>query len=80
MTCCSFDASTKIHYYVHPSDLHLIRFARFGLPLDFSGGFAQVVTASLHAPDGDGIEHYPGSLLFEPLPSCDLVSHWTVQV
>jgi hypothetical protein len=28
MTCCSFDASTKIHYYVHPSDLHLIRFAR----------------------------------------------------
>ena len=29
----------------------------------------------LHAPDGDGIEHYPGSLLFEPLPTCDLVSH-----
>ncbi len=28
MTCCSFDASTKIHLYVHPSDLRLIRFAR----------------------------------------------------
>ena len=28
MTCCSFDASTKIHLYVHPSDLHLIRIAR----------------------------------------------------
>jgi hypothetical protein len=34
----------------------------------------------LHAPDGDGIEHYPGSVFFEPLPSCDLVSHWTPQV
>ena len=28
--------------------------------MDFSGGFAQIVTDSLHAPDGDGIEHYPG--------------------
>jgi hypothetical protein len=34
----------------------------------------------LHAPDGDGIEHYPGSVFFEPLPSCDLVSHWTPPV
>jgi hypothetical protein len=30
--------------------------------LDFSDGFAQIVTDSLHAPDGDGIEHYPGFL------------------
>ncbi len=33
-----------------------------GIPLDFSDGFAQTVTDSLHAPDGDGIEHYPGFL------------------
>ena len=36
--------------------------AWFGLLLEFSGGFAQIVTDSLHAPDGDGIEHYPGSI------------------
>jgi len=65
MTLSSFDASTKIHSRspVRPSpDLGLPPGS--GIPLNFSGGFAQIVTDSLHAPDGDGIEHYPGSSFF----------------
>jgi hypothetical protein len=64
MTCSSFDASQKIHLYVHPSDLRLIRFAR---PVRASPWISPAASrrslAILHAPDGDGIEHYPGSVL-----------------
>ncbi len=63
MTYSSFDVSTEIHSRspVRPSpDPGLPPGS--GIPLDFSGGFAQIVTDSLHAPDGDGIEHYPGFL------------------
>ncbi len=77
MTFFSFDASTKIHLttFTRPTFAWSGLPAWFGhIPLDFSGGFAQIVTDCLHAPDGDGIEHYPGSIL-EPLLSCDLVSH-----
>jgi hypothetical protein len=63
MTCSSFDASQKIHLYVHPSDLRLIRFAR---PVRASPWISPAASrrslAILHAPDGDGIEHYPGSI------------------
>jgi hypothetical protein len=63
MTCCSFDASQKIHLYVHPSDLRLIRFARLVRASPWSSPAASHRSlAILHAPDGDGIEHYPGSI------------------
>src|SRR5215207_10025644 len=64
MTYFSFDASMKIHFRspVRPSpDPGLPPGS--GIPLDFSDGFAQIVTDPLHAPDGDGIEHYPGFIL-----------------
>jgi hypothetical protein len=61
MTCFSFDASMKIHFRspVRSSPDPVLP-PGSGIPLDFSDGFAQIVTDSLHASDGDGIEHYPG--------------------
>jgi hypothetical protein len=64
MTCCSFDASTKIHLYVHPSDLRLVRFARpVRAPLGFLRRLRTLPLLAAHTSDGDGIEHYPGSVL-----------------
>jgi hypothetical protein len=58
------DASTEIHFCVHPSELRLARFARLvWAPL---GLLRRLRTSSLpnsHAPDDDGIEHYPESIL-----------------
>jgi len=65
MTCCSFDASQKIHLIVHPSYLHLIRVSRLvrASPWTSPAASHTSVTSFAHAPDGDGIEHYPGSVL-----------------
>jgi hypothetical protein len=64
MTCCSFDASRKIHLYVHPSDLRLIQFARLvRAPLGLLWRLRTPPLPDAHALDGDGIEHYPGSVL-----------------
>jgi hypothetical protein len=63
MTCCSFEASTKIYSRspVRPSPDPVCS--------PGSGSSWTSPAAShrwlpiLHAPDGDGIEHYPGSVL-----------------
>jgi hypothetical protein len=56
-------ASAEIHFYVHPSELRLARFAR--LVRVHLGLLRRLRTSSLpisHAPDGDGIEHNPESI------------------
>ena len=76
MTLSSFDASLKIHFRspVRPSPDPVCP-PGSGSPWTSPAASHASVTSFAHAPDGDGIEHYPGSVLFEPLPSCDLVSH-----
>jgi hypothetical protein len=62
MTCCSFDASTKIHSRspVRPSPDPVCS------PGSGSSWTSPAAShrslAILHALDGDGIEHYPGSI------------------
>jgi hypothetical protein len=59
---------TKIHLYVHPSELRLVRFACLVRAL--LGLLQRLRTSSLpisHAPDGDRIEHYPELSLTTPL-------------
>ena len=75
MTLSSFDASQKIHSRspVRPSpDPGLPPGS--GIPLDFSGGFARLRCQLRTRRMATGSNTIPGPI-FEPLPSCGLVSH-----
>src|SRR5215208_5055391 len=80
MTCCSFDASTKIHSRspVLPSPDPVCP-PGSGFPLDFSGGFAHIRYRLRTRRMATGPNTIPGPY-FGPLLSCDLVSHWTSSV
>jgi hypothetical protein len=80
MTYSSFGASTKIHFRspVRPSPDPGVP-PDSGIPLDFSGGFARLRYRLRTRRMATGSNTIPGPF-FEPLPSCDFVSHWTPPV
>src|SRR5215213_1202497 len=80
MTCCSFDASTKIHLTVHPSYLQLIRFARLVRASPWTSPAASHTSVTGCARAGWRRDRTLSRVHSRPLPSCDLVSHWTSPV